>query len=227
MKYRHLCVVVWLVAGSLQSFVIQVFAESSHDQIEVEQHQKTADFRGEHASAHVFELVNWVVHAGDHQGLPFVVVDKTQARVFVFNGTGQLLGAAPALVGFMRGDDGVPGLGNLPLSRISPKERITPSGRFIATLDNNVSGQNILWVDYDQAISMHEVRSVDQSERRLQRLASTSVDDNRISYGCINVSAVFWSEVLMPTFTGTEGIVYVLPETRSWRSIFVAFQAWP
>jgi len=216
-------VVVWLVAGSLQSFVIQVFAESSHDPIEVAQHQTTADFRGEHVSANVYELANWVVHAGDHQGLPFVVVDKTQAHVFVFNGAGRLLGAAPALVGFMRGDDGVPGLGNLPLSRISPKERITPSGRFIATLDNNVSGQNILWVDYDQAISMHAVRSVDQSERRLQRLASTSVDDNRISYGCINVSAVFWSDVLMPTFTGTEGIVYVLPETRSWRSMFVAF----
>ena len=225
MKYRHLTVVAWLVAGSLQSFVIPGLAEPAQDPTGGVQHPFTADFRGEAASDQAMALVNWVVQAGDHQSLPFVVVDKAQARVFVFNGAAQLLGAAPALVGFMRGDDGVPGLGDRPLSRIRPKERITPSGRFVATLDSNVSGQNILWVDYDQAISMHAVRSVNPSEHRLQRLASDSVDDKRISYGCINVSAQFWQDVLMPTFADTEGIVYVLPETRAWRSIF-ALQAW-
>jgi hypothetical protein len=220
MKYRHLCVTAWLVAGSLQGFVIQGMAEPAQDRAGEGAHPVTANFRGQAASDHAIELANWVVQAGDHQGLPFVLVDKTQARVFVFNGTGQLLGAAAALVGFMRGDDDAPGLGDRPLSRISATERITPSGRFVATLDNNVSGQNILWVDYDQGISMHAVRSINPSEHRLQRLASTSVDDNRISYGCINVSASFWRDVLMPAFTDTEGIVYVLPETRSWRSMF-------
>jgi hypothetical protein len=220
MNYRRFCVMAWLIAGSLQSFVIQGFAESAHDAADAVLSPSAVDFRGEAASDQAIALVNWVVQVGDHQGLPFVVVDKTQARVYVFNGTAQLLGAAPALVGFMHGDDGLPGLGDRPLSRISPEERITPSGRFIAALDNNVSGQNILWVDYDQSISMHAVRSVNPSERRLQRLASASVDDNRISYGCINVSALFWRDVLAPTFTDTEGIVYVLPETRSWRSVF-------
>lgn len=220
MKYRHLCVTAWLVAGSLQGFVIQGRAEPALDPAVLASHLAIADFRGEAASEHAIELANWVVQAGDHQGLPFVLVDKIQAHVFVFNGKGQLLGAAAALVGFMRGDDDVPGLGDRPLSRISAQERTTPSGRFVATLDHNVSGQNILWVDYDHAISMHAVRSVNPSERRLQRLASTSADDNRISYGCINVSASFWRDVLMPAFTDTEGIVYVLPETRSWRSMF-------
>jgi len=220
MKYRHLCVTAWLVAGSLQGFVIQGWAEPALDPVEVASHAAPADFHGAAASDPAIELANWVVQTGDHQGLPFVLVDKIQARVFVFNGKGQLLGTAAALVGFMRGDDDAPGLGDRPLSRISAIERITPSGRFVATLDNNVSGQNILWVDYDQGISMHAVRSVNPSEHRLQRLASTSADDNRISYGCINVSASFWRDVLMPAFTDTEGIVYVLPETRSWRSMF-------
>lgn len=210
----------WLVAGAMQSFVIQGRAESEHDPAAEASQPTFADFRGAAASDPAMELANWVVQAGDHQGLPFVLVDKIRARVFVFNGKGQLLGAAAALVGFTRGDDDAPGLGDRPLSLISAQERTTPSGRFVATLDHNVSGQNILWVDYDQGISMHAVRSVNPSERRLQRLASTSAGDNRISYGCINVSTSFWRDVLMPAFTDTEGIVYVLPETRSWRSMF-------
>jgi hypothetical protein len=221
MKYRHLCVVAWLVAGSLQSFVIQGWADSAQDLADATPHASSADFRGEVASEHATELANWVIQVGDHQGLPFVVVDKKQARVYLFNSTGQLLGAAPALVGLARGDDDAPGLGDRPLSMISAKERNTPSGRFVANLDSNIFGQDILWVDYDHGISMHPVRTANPVERRLQRLASPSVADNRISYGCINVSALFWHDVLMPTFVDTHGIVYVLPETRSWRSMFV------
>lgn len=214
----------WLVAGSLQSFVIQGWADSAPDQADAASHPSSADFRGEVASDYATELANWVVQVGDHQGLPFVVVDKVQARVFLFNSKGQLLGAAPALVGLTRGDDDAPGLGDRPLSMISAKERTTPSGRFVANLDSNIFGQDILWVDYEHGISLHPVRITHPIERRLQRLASPSVADNRISFGCINVSALFWHDVLMPTFVDTQGIVYVLPETRSWRTMF-ALQA--
>ena len=44
--------------------------------------------------------------------------------------------------------------------------------------------------------------------------------DNRISYGCINVSAEFYQGVVSPAFTGTRGIVYVLPETGSLSEVF-------
>jgi hypothetical protein len=46
---------------------------------------------------------------------------------------------------------------------------------------------------------------------------------NRISYGCINVPAKFFDTVVSPAFTGTKGIVYVLPETRPRREIFGAY----
>ena len=44
--------------------------------------------------------------------------------------------------------------------------------------------------------------------------------DNRISFGCINVPAAFFDRVIRPAFKGTNGIVYVLPETRAAREVF-------
>lgn len=179
-----------------------------------------ADFGREKASSNAREVVNWVLGSQDHQGMPFVVVDKTQARVFVFNPQGRLQGAAPVLVGLTRGDEGVPGIGDRPLSLIQPFERTTPAGRFSASLDKNVWGHAILWVDYEQGISLHPVRSVDPKERRLERLASSTAADHRISYGCINVPHSFWNQVVQPQFQNTMGVVYVLPDTKPLQSIF-------
>lgn len=176
------------------------------------------------ASASTQDVTQWVLYSADHQGLPFVVIDKQDARVFVFSPAGRFLGASPALLGLAIGDEGVAGLGERPLTQISPEERTTPAGRYLAALGRNLSGQTILWVDYSQSISMHPVRSVNPAERRLERLASPSVHDNRISYGCINVPALFWRSVILPTFRGTQGIVYVLPENRSSESVFIGMK---
>jgi hypothetical protein len=165
-------------------------------------------------------MARGVMASRDHQGLPFVVVDKIHARVFVFDLNGRLLGAAPALLGMTRGDEAVPGLGNRPLAQIQPHERITPAGRFVAELDRNIWGQAILWVDYEQAISLHPVRSLNPQERRLERLSSSSLQDKRISYGCINVPAPFWRAVVLPAFQSTKGMVYVLPDSRPLDSVF-------
>ena len=45
--------------------------------------------------------------------------------------------------------------------------------------------------------------------------------DNRISYGCINVPANFYDTVVRPAFTGANGIVYILPEVRSIKEVFL------
>ena len=140
--------------------------------------------------------------------------------MFVFDARGQLLGAAAALLGLSTGDDSVPGIGDQKLSAIRPEERTTPAGRFVAALGHNAGGKGILWVDYDSAISMHPVVTSKPKERRAQRLDSPTPLDNRISYGCINVPAKFYSGVVSPAFTGTSGIVYVLPETRMARDVF-------
>ena len=60
-------------------------------------------------------------------------------------------------------------------------------------------------------------------ERRAQRLATATPLDNRISYGCINIPVAFYDKVLHPAFAGTNGIVYVLPETKTAREVFASY----
>ncbi len=163
--------------------------------------------------------VAWVVASQDNHTLPFVVIDKVNAKVFVFDGNGALRGTAAALLGIARGDDGVPGIGHRKLAAIAPTERTTPAGRFEASLGNDFE-QDILWVDYDAALSLHRVIVGRHQDHRAERLASTTASDNRISYGCINVPAKFYDAVVKPLFTGTVGIVYILPEVKPLRAVF-------
>ena len=109
------------------------------------------------------------------------------------------------------------------MSSIRPEEKTTPAGRFVAALGGNMRGEDVLWVDYDGAVSMHRVLTTNPKERRLQRLATPTPLDNRISFGCINIPAKFYENVVRPAFTGTDGIVYVLPETRSAREVFASY----
>lgn len=185
---------------------------------------KHAQFEREHASRDAQSIANWALASADNQGRPFVIVDKAEAKVFVFDGKGQLRGAAAALVGLARGDGTVPGIGQRKLSTIRPFERTTPAGRFVASLALSLHGDEILWVDYDAAIALHRVVDLPH-ERRLQRLASVNPLERRITYGCINVPVAFFDDVVRTTFKGTSGIVYVLPETRSLREVFGSYDA--
>jgi hypothetical protein len=159
-------------------------------------------------------MAAWATANDDTRGRPFIIVDKLAARVFAFDGRGIPIGSAPALLGLARGDDNSPGIGSLPLAQIEPAQRVTPAGRYEAHLGANISGHRILWVDYDAAISLHPVVTGNAAERRLQRLATASILDNRISYGCINVPPRFYDQVVAPLFAPAGGIVYILPETR-------------
>jgi hypothetical protein len=184
---------------------------------------KRANFEQEHKSDNARHVADWVVDSGDNRGMPFVIVDKMDAKVFVFDADGRLSGAASVLLGLARGDDASPGIGDRSLSKIHPDERTTPAGRFLASLGYNFHGKDVLWVDYDNAISLHRVITTNPRERRLERLASPMPLDHRISFGCINVPAEFYNNVVRPAFTGASGIVYVLPETHSISEIFVSY----
>lgn len=180
-------------------------------------------FGREKASPQVRQMANWVLSSGDNKGMSFVLVDKKEAKVFVFDAAGQLKAASPALLGAARGDDSAPGIGDKPLSQVLPQEKTTPAGRFVAELGMNTKGEDIVWVDYDAAVSMHRVRAAVKAERRLQRLASPSPADNRISFGCINLPPPFYENVLKPSVEAGGAVIYVLPETRPLRDVFAGF----
>jgi len=187
------------------------------------QPRQQADFSGAAASAEAHMVANWVVRSGDNRGLAFIVVDKANAELFLFDAGGSIRAATPVLLGLGRGDDSPPGIGTQKLSAMKPADQITPAGRFVAGRGLNLAGQDILWVDYDAAISLHRASDLKPgltAKSRMDRLASTTTLDNRASHGCINVSVPFYDDFIRPAFDGTAGIVYVLPETRSARDEF-------
>ena len=197
---------------------------STNDAQPVPAHEpRKANFEGEPKSRNAQRVADWVVDSGDNGGMPFVIVDKTDARVFVFYGGGRIRGAARVLLGLAQGDDSIAGIGDRNLSEVRPEERTTPAGRFVASMGYNTHGKDVLWVDYKNAVSLHRVITTNPKERRLERLSTPTPRDKRISFGCINVPAKFFDDVVIPAFTGTSGIVYVLPEIRSNREVFARY----
>jgi hypothetical protein len=171
-------------------------------------------------SAPARTLVQWVTTTKDNGSVPFAVIDKRQARIWVFDNQGKLQDTSPVLLGYARGDDTVPGIGDKPLKDVKPNEKTTPAGRFVTEPGRNLNNEDIFWVDYDAAVSMHRVRATNPNERRLQRLASPTPADNRISFGCINVPAAFYDRVVNPAFSRARGIVYLLPEVKPLNVVF-------
>lgn len=183
---------------------------------------RVADFDGQAVSSEVRIIANWVAHSGDHQEFDFLIVDKLNTKVFVFDGQARLRASSVVLLGAASGDDSVPGIGSKLIADVRPEERTTPAGRFVAERGLNARGEDVVWVDYDAAVSMHRVVTSDPDENRLGRLASPTTDDNRISYGCINVPVEFFENVIRPVFATRRASIYVLPEIKSLDDVFGA-----
>jgi hypothetical protein len=163
-------------------------------------------------STEVQAVAQWVKASRDNGNMNFLVLDKTNAQVFVFNSLSQLVATAPVLLGMGKGDRMlVPD--TAPLAAIPPQKRITPAGRFVSRLGKDNHGKELLVLDYAAALSLHPVVKGTPKEQRAVRLGSPTSEDNRISFGCINVPAAFYSNVVSPMLTNTMGVVYILPET--------------
>ena len=186
----------------------------------IARHPAMPDLAHVPASADVRYVADWVAASGDNAGMPYIIIDKVDARVFVLDAGGHLQGVAPALLGMVAGDRSPQGIGDQKLSDIEPGQRITPAGRYVASLGRDLHGGEILWIDYASALALHRVVKGTVLERRAQRLASATPQDNRISYGCINVPVRFYDNVVSPAFTHSSGVVYILPEMSPARDMF-------
>jgi hypothetical protein len=167
-------------------------------------------------------LADWIADTRDNAGSDFVIVDKKFATLYVFDAQTSLRAQTPVLLGAAVGDDSVPDIGTRPIAEVREEERTTPAGRFMGERGHNALGSDVVWVDYDAAVSIHRVVTSRPSERRLQRLATRSVADKRISYGCINVPAAFYEAYVRPTFARRRAPIYVLPEVKSVQQVFGA-----
>ena len=179
----------------------------------------STDLSLQSASAEINRVARWVSDTRDNAGLPYLLVDKVNAQVFAFSPAGQLQGSAPVLLGMSKGDR-LLAPNNAKMSQMSPQVRITPAGRFVSRLTIDSHGKELLVLNYDASISLHPVVKGTPEEHRAERLASATSQDNRISFGCINVPPAFYTTFVHTAFNQTKGIVYVLPETSAASQLF-------
>ena len=176
------------------------------------------------ASGDARQVLGWIKEQADNAGKPYAVVDKKNARLFVFAADGRMLGTTPILVGAGLGDKPPAGLATRALSSLLPHEQTTPSGRFVSEPGINLEGEDIVWVNYDARISIHRLREGLSYKNRAQRLASGYLDDKRASLGCIVVPPQFYDSVVGPALGKSYGVVYVLPDTKPVEHLLSALQ---
>lgn len=164
---------------------------------------------------------DWAVASADHQALPFAIIDKTAATLWLFDGRRRLLARSPVLIGIAPGDEATPGVGSKRLAELGPAEKTTPAGRFLARYGRAAGRQRVLWVDYANAVALHPIPTdAAPGERRRQRMASPNPADHRITFGCINLPPAFYTRRVAPLFGKRGGYVYVLPESRPLPQVF-------
>ena len=172
-------------------------------------------------------VTEWIALSGDNGSLPYIVIDKNAAVLLLFDAKGKPIGETPVLIGVATGDDATPGIGSKNLSKIGPAEKTTPAGRFVARYGLAAGRQRVLWIDYATSVALHPVVTRSKKERRLERLLSTDVADNRITFGCINVPRLFYDRSIRPRFQKKGGVVYILPDTRPIEDVFPRLRVQP
>ncbi|NIJ20721.1 hypothetical protein FHS95_002413 [Sphingomonas naasensis] len=167
-------------------------------------------------------VADWVAASGDNGARPYIIIDKLNASLFLFDAKGKALGEVPVLIGVAAGDDATPGVGSKDLAEIGPAEKTTPAGRFLAKYGLAAGKQKVLWVDYATSVALHPIPpgAASKKERRRQRMLSPTSEDNRITFGCINVPSAFYSKSVQPLFRRRGGYVYVLPDTKPLEEVF-------
>ncbi|GAA0330938.1 hypothetical protein GCM10009087_46390 [Sphingomonas oligophenolica] len=171
-------------------------------------------------------VADWIAATRDNHSLPYIIIDKQAASLFLFDAKGKSLGRVPVLIGVAVGDDATPGVGSKNLAEIGPAEKTTPAGRFLAKYGLAAGRQKVLWVDYATSVALHPIPpGASKKEHRRQRMLSPTPDDNRITFGCINVPTAFYSKRVRPLFQKKGGYVYVLPDTKPLEVVFPSLLA--
>lgn len=151
-----------------------------------------------------------IMNKRDNEGMPFIIIDKKAARLYLYDKNGEIVDESPVLLGMGVGDVFPKEMHGKPISQIDEKLRITQAGRFMAQIGYDKKNKKLIWVDYETKLAIHEVVNV-LSQNRMERLNSPSIQDNRITWGCINVPNEIFTKI-NNIFINGKGYVYIVPE---------------
>ncbi|RYF96229.1 MAG: L,D-transpeptidase, partial [Caulobacteraceae bacterium] len=160
-------------------------------------------------SAAQAEVARRPVSHDAQDGRPFAIVDKRTATLSVYAANGHLVGRTAALLGLTPGDSEPASARGKAPSALRTHERVTPAGRFEAIPGRNLTGERVVWFDYNANLAIHRLRPAPASQQRPERLASANLLDRRITLGCVVVDPAFFDRVVLPTLGSGSSLVYI------------------
>lgn len=150
-------------------------------------------------TSEVRQLARRAVVSHDHRGFPFLIVDKARAQLFAFDAQGELLASTPVLLGASHADD--------------PGAAATPAGRFEAYRPWPASDGGLRWISPRGELLLRGDASSLTPGRANQRLASSQLEDRRISDGSLHVPPEFF-RLYLNQLRGQRSVAYVMPERQ-------------
>lgn len=140
----------------------------------------------------------------------YLIADKTRAEMYVIGKDGKLLGKFPILLGQTKGE-----FTNLsdPDSDVAGKYATTPAGKYILARnglsvmeeDLKLYDSKIMSMNGGHGLAIHIVYPKELI-KRMAALETPTPDDNRMSWGCINISKKMWIKYIQDNFKGTESL---------------------
>jgi hypothetical protein len=158
----------------------------------------------ERAAPEVQEVAQWAVASQDHAGLPFVVVDKTQARLFAFDPQGQLLGSTAILSSRPQG--------------VPTPVAAAPTGRFVTDTGLSAHADGIVWVNAGIGFSVYGTPAGQDAGFAPQPWASGDGDNQAVADGTLRVAGDFYREHLS-NLKSQVSVAYVLSQGQPWHEV--------
>ena len=163
------------------------------------------------------DVYSRVAPAAVKTGKGFIIADKPNGMIHIFSNSGEIIAQDPALFGKDTGD-------------VMTGEKITPAGKFnlkAQKWEDYAGGHTLdLWTQDGQfeGVAVHAAWLAHPTERRVERLASTTAADNKISGGCINTGHDTFLKKILPNLDKLDGgMIFVLPDrTENTAKLFPA-----
>jgi hypothetical protein len=147
---------------------------------------------------------------------PYILIDKANATGYVVGADHRIQAKFPVLLGRVRGDQ--PNTVNVKFDSIDSPGATTPAGMFrlsrakLTEQDIEEYNDNIFRLEGPGTGGncIHETWQAELDSRE-QALATPTTEDNRVSWGCVNISKAVFEAHVKQLPSGT--IVWITPET--------------
>jgi len=158
----------------------------------------------------------------------FFIADKPNGKIHLFDTDGKFLKSSDALYGKQAGDVLTAEAREKPVEKTQDIDKVTPAGVFNLSVNKNpdyTGGYVLRFTDNKGdmgGVAIHAVYTGDVKENREAKLASKDLTDKKITFGCINVDASFFTGNIIPRIDKMENAgVVVIPDAQEQLDLFV------